>query len=249
MSHAGASDRLEINIKRKSYRTASGARRQALGDVSLALNNGEVAAIVGPSGCGKTTLLRIVAGLDNDFEGGVRLPAHGRLGVVFQEPRLLPWRTVEENLKIAAPQADETTLSALFATLGLDEHRRHYPGELSLGLARRVALARAFAVKPDLLMLDEPFVSLDAALATRMRTELVELVSRQPATTLLVTHSIEEAIATADRIVLLSASPASLLADIPVQHPRSVRTLEETGSLRDEIARKLAGTDQALAAR
>lgn len=229
-----------MNIKRKFYRTASGGRLHVLGDVSLSLMNGEVAAVVGPSGCGKTTLLRIVVGLDGDFEGSVRLPAHGRLGVVFQEPRLLPWRTVEENVRIAAPDADGPALNALFATLGLAEHRRHYPGELSLGLARRVAFARAFAVKPDLLVLDEPFVSLDAALAIRMRTELVELVSRQPVTTLLVTHSIEEAIGIADRIVLLSASPACLLADVRIPRPRGVHTAEEIGAIRKEIADKLA---------
>ena len=172
--------------------------------------------MVGPSGCGKTTLLRIIVGLDRDFEGSVRLPAHGRLGIVFQEPRLLPWRTVEDNVRLAAPQASEATLDALFATLGLAEHRRHYPGELSLGLARRVALARAFAVDPELLVLDEPFVSLDAALAARLRAELAELVVRRPVTTLLVTHSIDEAIGLADRIFLLSDFPARLLADVPI---------------------------------
>jgi NitT/TauT family transport system ATP-binding protein len=236
-----------VNVKRKSYRAASGGRLHVLGDVSLALMNGEVAALVGPSGCGKTTLLRIVAGLDHDFEGSVRLPAPGRLGVVFQEPRLLPWRTVEENVKIAAPRANDATLSALFVTLDLAEHRRHYPGELSLGLARRVALARAFAVKPDLLVLDEPFVSLDAALAARMRTELIELVSRQPVTTLLVTHSIEEAIEIADRVVLLSAPPARLLADVRIPSARSVRTAEEIIAVRNEIAHKINVADRPAA--
>jgi len=152
--------------------------------------------------------------------------------------------TVEENVRFVAPQANEAALTALFVTLGLAEHRRHYPGELSLGLARRVALARAFVVKPDLLVLDEPFVSLDAALAARMRTELIELVSRQPVTTLLVTHSIEEAIAIADRVVLLSASPARLLADLPIQCPRSIRTAEEIIAVRDEIEHKISVADR-----
>src|SRR5436189_5466721 len=99
-------------------------------------------------------------------------------------------------------------LEMLFQTLGLKAHRDHYPGGLSFGLARRVALARAFAVEPDLLLLDEPFVSLDAALASRLREELAELVSRRPITTLLVTHDVEEAVGLADRLILLSASPA-----------------------------------------
>jgi ABC-type nitrate/sulfonate/bicarbonate transport system ATPase subunit len=240
MSPAGAPSQLDVHIRNKSFRTASGGRLHVLGDISIALAHGEVAAIVGPSGCGKTTLLRIIVGLDHDFEGSVRLPAHGRLGVVFQEPRLLPWRTVEENVRLAAPDASDAPLSALFATLGLAEHRRHYPGELSLGLARRVALARAFAVEPELLVLDEPFVSLDAALADRLRAELIELVSRRPVTTLLVTHDIEEAIGVADRVFLLSASPARVLAEVPIEHPRSTRTKDQLATICNEIKRKTA---------
>jgi sulfonate transport system ATP-binding protein len=240
---AGVSSQLDVNIKYKNYRAASGVQLHVLGEISLALMNGEVAALVGPSGCGKTTLLRIIVGLDGNFEGSVRLPAHGRLGVVFQEPRLLPWRTVEENVKLVAPHVGETELSELFATLELSEHRRHYPGELSLGLARRVALARAFAVKPDLLVLDEPFVSLDAKLAARMRAELVELVSRQPVTTLLVTHSMEEAVDLADRIVLLSPSPARVLSDVRIECPRSIRSPEQIATIRREIAQKFDVAD------
>ena len=239
MFPAGVSGRLDVHIKHKSYRAASGGRLHVLGEFSFALANGEVAALVGPSGCGKTTLLRIIVGLDHEFEGRVQLPAHGRLGVVFQEPRLLPWRTVEENVRLAAPQASDTALSALFATLGLAEHRCHYPGELSLGLARRVALARAFAVEPELLVLDEPFVSLDAALAARLRSELVELVSRRPVTTLLVTHNIEEAVGLADRVFLLSASPARVLADLPIDRPRIARTADETAAIRAVIERRV----------
>jgi ABC-type nitrate/sulfonate/bicarbonate transport system ATPase subunit len=230
---------LKVHIKHKYYRAASGGRLHVLGELLIALTNGAVAALVGPSGCGKTTLLRIIVGLDQDFEGSVQRPAHGKLGVVFQEPRLLAWRTVEENVRLAAPQASDAALSALFATLGLAGHRRHYPGELSVGLARRVALARAFAVEPDLLILDEPFVSLDAALVTRLRAELVELVSRRPVTTLLVTHSIEEAIGLADRLFLLSASPARVLADVPIAHPRSAHTADELVTIRDELKRRI----------
>ena len=238
MSPAGVAGQLNVHIKHKSYRAAAGGRLHVLGEFSIALARGEVAALVGASGCGKTTLLRIVVGLDHDFEGSVRLPAHGKLGVVFQEPRLLPWRTVEENVRLAAPQASDATLSTLFATLGLAEHRCHYPGELSLGLARRAALARAFAVEPELLVLDEPFASLDAALAARLRAELVELVSRRPVTTLLVTHDIEEATGLADRVFLLSASPARVLAEMPIQHPRSAQTVDQLASIREEIKRK-----------
>jgi ABC-type nitrate/sulfonate/bicarbonate transport system ATPase subunit len=235
MYPAGASGRLELHIKQKSYRAATGGRLRVLGELSIILPKGEVAALVGPSGCGKTTLLRVIMGLDRDFEGVVSLPANCRLGVVFQEPRLLPWWTVEQNIRLAAPQASPEALSALFAALELTEHRRHYPGELSLGLARRVALARAFAVEPDLLILDEPFVSLDAPLAERLRAELIELVSRKPVTTLLVTHSMDEAIGLADRVLLLSASPARILADVPIEHPRSARSADEIAAIANRV--------------
>jgi len=212
-----------------------------LGELAFSLGNGEVAALVGPSGCGKTTLLRIIAGLDSDFEGSVALPAHGMLGMVFQEPRLLPWRTVEQNVRLAAPQATDAALGTLFQALGLTAHRDHYPGELSLGLARRVALARAFAVEPDLLLLDEPFVSLDDALAARLRDELADLVNRRPITTLLLTYNLEEAIGLADRLLLLSLSPARVLADVPVTRPRTPRTPQELAAMREEIAKRING--------
>jgi len=167
----------------------------------------------------------------------VSLPDPCRLGMVFQEPRLLPWRTVEANVRLAAPQASDGVVDALFQTLGLAAHRGHYPGELSLGLARRVALARAFAVAPDLLVLDEPFVSLDAAMAERLRAELVELVGRRPVTTLLVTHDVEEAIGLADRLLVLSASPACIVATVPIAHPRGNHSAEEIAAIKAALAR------------
>jgi NitT/TauT family transport system ATP-binding protein len=239
MSPAGDPGRLEVDIKQKSYRTASGGELDVLRGLTLSLAGGEVGALVGPSGCGKTTLLRIIAGLDRDYDGRIALPNHGRLGMVFQEPRLLPWRTLEQNVRLAAPEARDETLTTLFHSLGLEAHRHLFPNELSLGLARRAAVARAFAVDPDLLLLDEPFVSLDDALAARLRDELAELVTRRPVTTLLVTHNVEEAIGLADRVFLLSAGPARVLADIAVTRPRAKRTADELSELRAEIASKL----------
>src|SRR4051812_45855881 len=109
--------RLSVEIKQKFYSSATGGRVKVLGGLSLTLVSGQVGALVGPSGCGKTTLLRIIAGLDSNYEGQVALPDHGRLGVVFQEPRLLPWRTVEQNVRLAAPEAIDANLDALFGTL------------------------------------------------------------------------------------------------------------------------------------
>src|SRR4029434_4047733 len=123
MSPAGVRNRLDVAIKQKSYRAASGGRLHVLGELALGLESGTVAALVGPSGCGKTTLLRIVAGLAHDFECSVTLPAYDTLGMVFQEPRLLPWRTVEQNVRLAAPQASNGTLDTLFWAVGLAKQR------------------------------------------------------------------------------------------------------------------------------
>lgn len=233
---AGGSAPLEVSIARKAYLAASGARVDVLDRVAFTLRHGEMAALVGPSGCGKTTMLRIIAGLDADYAGKVTRPP-GRLGMVFQEPRLLPWRTVDENVRLVAPDVDEEKLTALFAALELTGHRAHFPGELSLGLARRVALARAFAVDPNLLILDEPFASLDAALATRMRDELAWLVDRSPVTALLVTHDVEEAVRLADRLIVLSARPARIIADVPIPEARRARSEADIARLQADIAR------------
>ena len=242
MPPAGAPRQLDVSIHEKAYRAASGGRRVVLRDLAFTLPAGAVGALVGPSGCGKTTLLRIVAGIEADYTGKVVLPDHGKLGMVFQEPRLLPWRTVEQNVRLGAPEATGPDLDTLFAALGLSAHRHHFPGELSLGQARRVALARAFAVKPDLMVLDEPFVSLDAALAAHLREELAALVTSRRVTTVLVTHDIDEAIGLADRLFLLSASPAHVIAELPIGRPRGAHTAEERAKIRGEIASRLGGS-------
>jgi NitT/TauT family transport system ATP-binding protein len=230
---AGECGPLEIRIARKSFARTSGGPLEVLRDIAFTLPRGEVAAFVGPSGCGKTTMLRIIAGLDRDYDGAVVRGFGGAVGMVFQEPRLLPWRTVEENVRLVAPGASEAKLAALFDTLELTPHRLHYPGQLSLGLARRAALARAFAVEASLLILDEPFVSLDDALAARLRGELIKLIDSRPVTTLLVTHDVEEAIWLADRLFLLSASPARIVAELPIGR----RDPASTAAIRAEVAR------------
>ena len=228
--------RLDVDIKSKAFESASGKRHQVLSDVSLSLSAGEVAVFVGPSGCGKSTLLRILAGLDHDFEGTVSRPQQARLGMVFQEPRLLPWRSVDDNVRLAAPLADEVTLSNLFNILELTAHRSHFPGELSLGLARRVALARAFAVDPDFLILDEPLASLDRALAARLRDQIATLVANRSAMTLLVTHELDDAIRLGDRLFFLSPRPARILHVVPIVTPRAARNDMEVDRIRADLA-------------
>ncbi|WP_036286235.1 ABC transporter ATP-binding protein [Methylocystis sp. ATCC 49242] len=227
----GGAASLDVAIAHKDHHAANGRPVRALEDLRLNLPIGQAGAVVGPSGCGKTTLLRLIAGLDRDFTGHIELPAHGRLGMAFQEPRLLPWRSVADNLRIAAPQASEEEIATLLEELSLSEHAAHFPGELSLGLARRVALARALAVKPDLLLLDEPLVSLDVALARELRDKIAALVDEKHITTLIVTHDLREAIALADRIFLLSPRPAHVVATLDVAAPRKRLTKEIADSL------------------
>jgi ABC-type nitrate/sulfonate/bicarbonate transport system ATPase subunit len=227
MSPVGDRARLEARVAEKSFRTASGRDVPVIADLSFALEEGETGALIGPSGCGKSTLMRILAGLDRNFEGAIHVPTHGRVSMVFQEPRLLPWRSVEDNVRLAAPDASEAEVATLFAALGLSEHRTHFPGELSLGLARRAALARAFAVRPTLLLLDEPFVSLDAPLARQLQRDLAQLVESRGMITVLVTHDVEEAIALADRIFVLSARPSHVVGEIQIKTPRAAMSDEE----------------------
>ena len=233
--------RLEVDIASKTFENAAGERHDVIAGVAFALDAGEVGVFVGPSGCGKSTMLRILAGLDHDFQGRVARPAGARVGMVFQEPRLLPWRSVEENVRLVAPLADETRLSALFEILELNAHRKHFPGELSLGLARRVALARAFAIEPDFLILDEPLASLDDALAARLRDQIAMLVDGRSVMTLLVTHDVDDAVRLGDRLFLLSPRPARLLADLPIATPRGARGDAEIAAIKSDIMQRING--------
>ncbi|WP_370638370.1 ABC transporter ATP-binding protein [Aurantimonas sp. VKM B-3413] len=225
MPPAGAPGPLDVLIRDKTFRTVEGTPLPAIAEIAFAVPPASFATLIGPSGCGKTTTLRIILGLDTDFSGHLSLPEKdGRVAAVFQEPRLLPWRTVEENVRLALPaKLEGSDLDALFATLGLAEMRGRYPGELSLGLARRVAIARAFAIEPSLILLDEPFVSLDEPTATRLRALLTEVWSARPTTALMVTHNLREALELSDRIVFLTERPARVRGVYEINTPRSER--------------------------
>jgi NitT/TauT family transport system ATP-binding protein len=219
MSAAGVAERLRISVRHKRFPAVGDAPpKLVIENLTLDVAANVFVALFGPSGCGKSTLLNLVAGLDPDFRGEVTLPQPARIGYVFQEPRLLPWLTVEDNLRLVLgddPESDFKIASWL-AEMGLADVRMVFPTRLSLGMARRVALARAFIIEPTLLLMDEPFVSLDEPTAERLRRLLLETLRTHPATVLFVTHNLREAITLADRIALLTPAPTRVLREVEV---------------------------------
>ncbi len=215
---------IQITIASKIYRTAT---IPTISQLKLSLKSNEFVCLVGPSGCGKTTLLNIIAGLDNDYSGDILVGqqhAHPKIGYVFQNPRLLPWRTVKENIGLAlVGDQSPDVVDALLEVMQLTQVQHSYPEQLSLGMSRRVSIIRAFAVDPDILLMDEPFVSLDAPTARQVREQLLALWQQRPHTVLFVTHDLREAIALADRLVFLSATPMQVVSEIIVPIARTDR--------------------------
>jgi NitT/TauT family transport system ATP-binding protein len=218
MRHVGG-DAIEVEIRSKAFRAPTGEPMAVLDHIAFTLRPREVLAVFGPSGVGKTTLLRIVAGLDADFEGRVRRPPDAKVGVVFQEPRLLPWRDVETNIRIAAPELPEKRFRRLVAALGIAEHLTYFPRRLSLGLARRVALARVLAIDPTILIMDEPFASLDAPLARKLKADLSRMLADSNAIAIFSTHDEADAADIATRVLVLAGKPARVEIDAPVSDP------------------------------
>jgi ABC-type nitrate/sulfonate/bicarbonate transport system ATPase subunit len=207
----------------KSYvRPHSGLREAVLRDFDFDVKAGELVAFVGASGVGKTTLLHIAAGLELADTGAIHLAASARLGMVFQQPRLLEWLSVGKNIAVATEAAgvDPSQGRALLAAVGLADYADAYPLALSGGQRQRVALARAFAIQPDVLLLDEPFSALDELTARRLRLQLQDLWARGSPTGILVTHNMMEAAFLADRVVVLGRKPARIEEVITIDLPR-----------------------------
>jgi len=239
IQRAGVTSRFEVRIEEKTYVGADGTLVPAIRDFVLDVEPESMTVLMGPSGCGKTTLLRIVAGLDERYAGEVGIPAGTRIGLMFQEPRLLPWRTVRQNIElVAAPGFAPQDLERLAHAVGIADMLPRYPQELSLGLARRVALARAFATTPDLLLLDEPFVSLDERTADRLRKLLLEVWSARPTTALLVTHNAREAIMLADQLVLLAPRPTHVVAIKTIAFRQADRSAEVVDGIYADLLRR-----------
>lgn len=229
---------VHIQIHEKSH---LGTEIPTIENFNLTLNSGEFVCLVGQSGCGKTTLLNSIAGLDSHFSGNIQIgdkTQNAKIGFVFQRPCLLPWRTVRENIELvfknqnALPKAQ---IDDLLNLMQLTNYADAYPKQLSEGMKRRVSIIRAFAINPDLLLMDEPFVSLDAPMAREVRELLQTLWQNRPHTVLFVTHDLREAIALADRLVFLTSRPMRVLKVIDVSIPREKRDSQNVEKFRKQL--------------
>ena len=237
---------MHVRVERKCFNRPDGGIATVLQDVAFDVQTEELVVLTGPSGCGKTTLLKMVAGLDRDYLGEISLPRprgdQPALSCMFQEPRLLPWRTVRENIQLVLPPGEHhERIEWLLDNMELLHAADNYPSCLSMGMARRAALARAFAIEAPLLIMDEPFSSIDERTAIRLRKLLLSQLQISPRTVLFVTHNLREALFIADRLLLLSRCPATLVADQRLHPPRNEghgRTAEAIEHLRVETLKQ-----------
>jgi NitT/TauT family transport system ATP-binding protein len=239
---AGAAIKLSVRNVRKAFRLRAGTGEkdvkdrmlQVLGDVSFDVRQGEIVSLIGESGCGKTTLLRIIQGLIHLDAGSILVdgnvvkgPGRDR-GFVFQQASLLPWRTARQNVQFGlelqgVPKAERLRRATeLLELVGLGHAGEQYPHELSGGMQQRIGLARALAINPAILLMDEPFSALDAQTREVLQIELMRIHEKTGKTTLFVTHDLDEAIYLSDRIVVLAAKPGRIkqIIDVPFAHPR-----------------------------
>jgi sulfonate transport system ATP-binding protein len=234
---------LDIAILDKSY----GARR-VLHKLQLQLRQGEIVSLIGASGCGKSSLLSIVAGLDTDFRGALRLDGkllagvHADIGLIFQEPRLFPWLTVAQNIAfgLGAGGEDDPRVAQLLQEVGLQGHADSLPKQLSGGQAQRAAIARGLFGQPRILLLDEPFSAVDAFTRMKLQDLLADVAARHGLSVLLVTHDIDEALYLSDRIVMLDtrAGPPRAHYDVAAPRPR-LRTPASHAQLKETILGEL----------
>lgn len=249
----------DVLVLAESLGMTFSGRHEALRDVSFAVRSGEFVSIVGPSGCGKSTLLRLVAGLERPTTGTLKVadsPPGGkgtaarRVGLVFQDATLLPWRTVTDNIRLpmeleCIPRAEQRrAVRDSLKLIGLtDADAQKFPRMLSGGMRMRVSLARALVNKPELLLLDEPFGSLDEILRQQLNEELLRLQRDAGWTAMFVTHNVTEAVFLSSRVLVMGSSPGTIAAEItvPFDGPRSpeLRSSPEFASLTGEISRQL----------
>jgi NitT/TauT family transport system ATP-binding protein len=243
----------------KVFSLSRGKSLQALAEVDIEIQEGEFVAIIGPSGCGKSTVLRLAAGLDSPTSGSVEifgaepreLAKQHRLGVAFQEHALLPWASVRSNIalpyKVAGRPVDDARVDGLIDLVGLKGFEKARSKQLSGGMRQRVSIARALALSPDLLLLDEPFGALDAVTRRRMNAELARIWGEEKITTILVTHDVDEALILADRVIVMTGRPGRVrtVKNVDFPRPRDAATSRspEFHALVDELTSLLDAPD------
>jgi len=219
---------LNVVIKNKHYVNNNvNSNNTVLAQVEFSVKRGEFVAIIGPSGCGKTTLLNMISGIEKCdghlityCKNDEKKQEPYRVGYIFQQPRLMPWLTVRENIALVLQPNQYAQIEPLLTQVGLAGKGEYFPRQLSGGMQRRVSIARAFAINPHLLLLDEPFNSLDAPTANRLRQLLIDLCEQRGTTVIFVTHDLQEAIYLADRILFMSDSPGSIIHQCNVDIPK-----------------------------
>lgn len=235
---AASSALIDIDLVSKQFRSRSGETLDALAATSISIPDRQFLCVIGPSGCGKSTMLRIIAGLETATSGhvsigGTRVSGPRRdIGMVFQSPVLLPWRTVLSNVLVPAEvmkvgrAAAKQRATELLKLVGLEGFGDRYPNELSGGMRQRAAIARSLMHDPNVLLMDEPFGSLDALTREQMNLELLRIWQGSAKTVVLVTHSIEEALLLADKVAVFSPRPGAIveIVDVPLPRPRSAAT-------------------------
>lgn len=250
---------VSIRGAEKVFPLGRGKTLQALADVDIEIAEGEFVAIIGPSGCGKSTVLRLAAGLDTPTTGEVeifgddpqRLAKQHRLGVAFQEHALLPWASVRANIalpfRVAGRRVDDARVDELIQLVGLAGFENARPKQLSGGMRQRASIARALALSPDLLLLDEPFGALDAVTRRRMNAELARIWGEEKITTILITHDVDEALILADRVIVMTGRPGRIrtVKKVDFARPRDAATTRspEFHELVDELTALLDHSD------
>jgi nitrate/nitrite transport system ATP-binding protein len=236
---------LEVENLTKSYRTPDGGEFVVLDEINLSIGQNEYISVIGHSGCGKSTLLKIVAGLETATSGSVTLegrairkPGAERM-MVFQHYSLLPWLTVQENIRLAvdevlkkaSPVEKKQIVSEHLAMVNLTAAANKYPDEISGGMKQRVGIARALAIRPKMLLMDEPFGALDALTRGKLQKQVLDIWEGQPQAVMMVTHDVDEALYMSDRIVMMTNGPSAKIGEIlevPFAHPRDRQALRES---------------------